>query len=72
LMSVIAIIKANKYLITERQLLFILVVLSFGIIIGLTTPNFGTLSRYRISFLPFFIYLLLQNRYSQRVLQKLG
>ncbi|WP_439881707.1 hypothetical protein ACSX1A_00840 [Pontibacter sp. MBLB2868] len=53
---------------TMMQLLFILVVVAFGVIIGLTTPNFGTLSRYRIAFLPFLVYLLLQNRYAKRLL----
>jgi len=32
-----------------------------SIFLTLSTPNFGTLSRYRIAFLPFFSYLLLVN-----------
>ena len=56
---------------TPLQLAFILLVVSFGVIIGLSTPNFGTLSRYRIVFLPFLVYLVLQNRYAIKLLAKL-
>ncbi|WP_231717565.1 hypothetical protein [Hymenobacter sp. DG25A] len=52
------------------------VVLAFGFycfmlaaLIGLTTPNLGTLSRYRVAFLPFLVFLLLQNDYVARWLQ---
>lgn len=38
-------------------------------LIGLTTPNLGTLSRYRVAFLPFLVLLLLQNDYVARWLQ---
>lgn len=48
-----------------------LFILISAVIIGLTTPNFGSLSRYRIMFLPFLIYLLLQNMYMQRFVHKL-
>ncbi|WP_156126321.1 hypothetical protein [Hymenobacter sp. DG25B] len=54
------------------------VVLAFGFycfmlaaLIGLTTPNLGTLSRYRVAFLPFLVLLLLQNDYVARWLQLL-
>mgnify|MGYP005755645095 CR=1 FL=1 len=56
---------------TPLQLAFILLIVSFGVIIGLSTPNFGTLSRYRIVFLPFLVYLFLQNRYAIKLLAKL-
>lgn len=49
-------------------LVFILVMAG---VTGLSTPNFGTLSRYRIVYLPFLVYLLLQNVYAQRLLQRL-
>ncbi|MCC9136240.1 hypothetical protein ACFSKU_01275 [Pontibacter silvestris] len=49
-------------------LLFIFVL---GGIIGLSTPNFGSLSRYRVVFLPFLVYLLLQNYYTQKLLNRL-
>lgn len=42
-----------------------------AIVIGISTPNFGTLIRYRIIFLPFLVYLLLQNHYVQRTLERL-
>ncbi|MCX2738877.1 hypothetical protein [Pontibacter anaerobius] len=48
-------------------LVFILVMAG---VTGLSTPNFGTLSRYRIVYLPFLVYLLLQNVYAQRLLQR--
>lgn len=31
------------------------------VLLALSTPNLGTLSRYRIAFLPFFVFLLLMN-----------
>ncbi|NVO31736.1 hypothetical protein [Hymenobacter lapidiphilus] len=38
-------------------------------LLGLTTPNLGTLSRYRTTFLPFLLLLLLQNDYVRRWLR---
>ena len=38
-------------------------------LLGLTTPNLGTLNRYRVSFLPFLLLLLLQNEYAARLLR---
>ncbi|AKD03509.1 hypothetical protein PKOR_10685 [Pontibacter korlensis] len=46
-------------------------ILAMAGVVGLSTPNFGTLSRYRIVFLPFLVYLLLQNVYAKRLLQRL-
>ena len=48
---------------------FILLVYIFiiGALIGLTTPNLGSLSRYKTAFLPFLVYLLLQKNYLGRV-----
>jgi len=40
--------------------------------IGLSTPNLGTLSRYRAALLPWLLLLLLQNDYARRLLKKLG
>jgi hypothetical protein len=40
--------------------------------IGLTTPNLGTLSRYRTAMLPWLLLLLLQNDYARGLLRKLG
>ncbi|MBC6609555.1 hypothetical protein H8B15_01395 [Hymenobacter sp. BT507] len=37
--------------------------LGLAILLGLTTPNLGTLSRYRTVLLPFLLLLLLQNNY---------
>ncbi|WP_162051980.1 hypothetical protein [Pontibacter pamirensis] len=71
LLSVIvlaSLIKGTGLRIELIHVLFLLFVLLLGGIVGLTTPNFGTLSRYRIVFLPFLVYLLLQNRFAQRLL----
>lgn len=38
----------------------LLYIVVLGMMMGLTTPNFGTLNRYRAAFLPFLVYLLLQ------------
>lgn len=44
----------------DRLLLFstLFYVVALGTFLALSTPNFGTLSRYRISFLPFFLLLI--------------
>lgn len=48
----------------DRQVTFIGLIalaycLSLCVFLALSTPNFGTLSRYRIGFLPFFVFLML-------------
>jgi hypothetical protein len=48
------------------HIVLLLFIVASAIFIGISTPNFGTISRYRIIFLPFLVYLLLQNRYMQR------
>ncbi|RSK45016.1 hypothetical protein [Hymenobacter rigui] len=40
-------------------------------LLGLTTPNLGTLNRYRVTFLPFLLLLALQNDYAARLLRRL-
>ncbi|TXK28393.1 hypothetical protein FVR03_20855 [Pontibacter qinzhouensis] len=51
--------------------LFLFVVLT-AILTGLSTPNFGSLSRYRIIFMPFLVYLLLQSYYARELLQRVN
>ena len=48
---------------SERLLIFgvIMYIGLLVIFLTLSTPNFGTLSRYRVGFLPFMIFLLLYN-----------
>ena len=41
-------------------------------LIGLSTPNLGTLHRYRTVLLPWLLWLLLQNDYARRLLRRLG
>ncbi|MBC5993321.1 hypothetical protein [Pontibacter cellulosilyticus] len=71
LLALLSMVKNGVKEVTLLQVCFILMIVCFGVIFGLSTPNFGTLSRYRIVFLPFLVYLLLQNRYAQQLLAKL-
>jgi hypothetical protein len=41
-------------------------------LIGLSTPNLGTLLRYRTVLLPWLLWLLLQNDYARQILRRLG
>lgn len=41
-------------------------------LMGLSTPNLGTLGRYRSAMLPFWVLLLLQNDYAAAALRRLG
>ncbi len=41
-------------------------------LLGLSSPNLGTLSRYRAALLPFLLWLALQNDYAARALRRLG
>lgn len=41
-------------------------------LMGLTTPNLGSLHRYRCDLLPYLLLLLLQNQYAAVVLRRLG
>ena len=45
--------------------------LVLAFLIGLTTPNLGSLSRYRSDLLPFLLLLLLQNEYAAKLLSRL-
>lgn len=71
ILAVISLLKNSIKNLLLLHLVFVLLVVLFGVVIGLSTPNFGTLSRYRIAFLPFLVYLLLQNRFAQKLLSKL-
>lgn len=53
------------------HVVLLLFIVASAIVIGISTPNFGTLSRYCIIFLPFLVYLLLQNRFAHRWLARL-
>ena len=48
-------IKGKHRLLTFSLLVFVFILCVF---LALSTPNFGTLSRFRIGFLPFFVFLL--------------
>jgi hypothetical protein len=45
---------------------------ALAVLLGLSTPNLGTLNRYRAALLPFVLWLALQNDYAARVLRRLG
>ena len=50
-----------KYIFTDAFLLFCFIFsILFALVIGYTTFNFGTLIRYKIIFLPFYFFLLIQ------------
>lgn len=53
-------------------LALLLYVVVLGVMMGLTTPNFGTLNRYRVAFLPFLVYLLLQTGFFYGLLRRAG
>ncbi|GAA3948088.1 hypothetical protein [Hymenobacter algoricola] len=46
--------------------------LSLAALMGLSTPNLGTLNRYRSSLLPVLLLLALQNDYAARLLRRVG
>ena len=46
--------------------------LTLAVLIGLTTPNFGLLSRYRCALMPYFLLLVLQNDYAAAALRRLN
>lgn len=46
--------------------------LALAALLGLSTPNLGTLNRYRAVPLPYLVFLLLQNEYAARGLRRLG
>lgn len=70
LLAIAAAWRGAKPRITIEDVLFAALIIEFAFIFGLSTPNFGTLSRYRIAFLPFLLYLLLQHQYSWRLFAK--
>ncbi|MDQ2792970.1 MAG: hypothetical protein M3Y12_03045, partial [Bacteroidota bacterium] len=45
--------------------------LALALLLGLTTPNLGTLNRYRSAMLPYLLLLLLQNDYAAGLLRRL-
>lgn len=66
-----AISKKHRSLFSLFYLALLFFIVVAAIIIGISTPNFGTLIRYRIIFLPFLVYMLLQSYYVQLLLVKL-
>jgi hypothetical protein len=52
--------KAPNRLLTMSVLVLVVVL---SVFLALSTPNLGTLSRYKIGFLPFLVYIVLQNNY---------
>ncbi|WP_310390948.1 hypothetical protein [Hymenobacter sp.] len=46
--------------------------LALAVLLGLSTPNLGSLHRYRSGLLPYAVLLLLQNEYAAAVLRRLG
>lgn len=52
-------------------LVLLLFVLCLAAAFGLSTPNLGSLNRYRTIFLPFFVFLLLQTPFWQKIYQRI-
>lgn len=71
LVSIRAGLTTKRCRISPEYVLFGFIVILFAAIFGLSTPNFGSLSRYRILFLPFLIYLFMQNTFILSILYKL-
>jgi hypothetical protein len=46
--------------------------LALAVLLGLSTPNLGSLSRYRSELVPFMVLLLLQNDYAAALLRRVG
>lgn len=60
IMAVITLFKARTFLIRvlfgeSRVMFFMLFALSFAFVVGVTTPNFGALVRFKIPMIPFFV-----------------
>lgn len=51
----------NKRRLTPTELVVLTYAVILAIFLGLSTPNLGTLSRYRVSFLPFLIWIFLMD-----------
>lgn len=45
---------------------------AMAVLLGLSTPNLGTLNRYRVALLPILLWLVLQNEYAARLLRRVG
>lgn len=61
ILSCAALVKIRKMILSpSRMLLFSILayVVMLSVFLALSTPNFGTLSRYRVGFLPFFFLLI--------------
>ena len=56
----------------ELGLVLVVHCLVLAVLLGLTTPNLGSLNRYRSGLLPYLLLLLLQNDYAAAVLRRLG
>jgi hypothetical protein len=72
--TIIAVLHLRKTGMREHNVLIIALlvyVFMLAIFITLSTPNFGTLSRYRVGYLPFFIYIVCVVQPSIRFLERM-
>ncbi|SMC00268.1 hypothetical protein SAMN00120144_1698 [Hymenobacter roseosalivarius DSM 11622] len=60
------------YLPFALVVVLVLYCLALAALLGLSTPNLGTLNRYRAVLLPYLVFLLLQNEYVARWLPRLS
>jgi hypothetical protein len=73
LLAGVAIVRRRAGLLPPAFVLALLLYcLVLAALIGLSTPNLGTLHRYRAVLLPWLLWLLLQNDYARWLLRRLG
>jgi hypothetical protein len=74
LLFLLALKNIKHVLHSEHRILMvslIVYVTLLGVFIALSTPNFGTLSRFRIGYLPYFVFIVLCNNPLLKVAQRL-
>lgn len=62
--------RRSGYLPFALVVVLVLYCLALAALLGLSTPNLGTLNRYRAVLLPYLVFLLLQNEYAARWLTR--
>ncbi|MDX5348386.1 MAG: hypothetical protein LPK19_14210 [Hymenobacteraceae bacterium] len=68
LFAIVSILNKKERSFELFHLALVVYIVVMAVFLALSTPNLGTLSRYRVVFLPFLVYLLLQNNYLIRFL----
>ena len=53
----------NHFKMERIEVMLLVYIAVLAVFLGLSAPNYGTLARFRVSFLPFFVWLILVNNY---------